>query len=71
MWLVVYMCLGGWGMVILYEFLLEWDLLPIFWGGFVVHGQIGQVYSAVITDLTDVIPDLPGGIVNLTGIGDA
>jgi hypothetical protein len=58
-------------MVILYGFFLEWDLLPIFWGGFVIHGQIGQVDSAVVTDLADVIPDLPIGVMVLTHIGDA
>jgi hypothetical protein len=58
-------------MVILYEFLLEWDLLPIFWGEFVVSRQIGQVDPAVVADLADVIPDLPIGVMELAGKRDA
>jgi hypothetical protein len=58
-------------MVILYGFFLEWDLLPTFWGGFFIHGQIGQVDPAVVADLADVIPDLPVGVMELTGRRDA
>jgi hypothetical protein len=57
-------------MVILYGFFLEWDLLPIFQGGFIVPGQISLVHPAVNADLTDVIPDLAVGVMELTHIGD-